>query len=91
MKKFISYILLVIFLALMVVNVFVFMSGIKLSDDISKYDSETLALKKENTELEKQVYEISSLQYAASISAQLDFSQQTKPLYFTSFKYALNR
>lgn len=75
----------------MVVNVFVFMSGIRLSDEISKYDKETLVLKKENTELEKQVYEISSLQHAASVSAQLDFSQEAKPMYFSSLKYALNR
>lgn len=91
MKKFFTFAFPILLLILLIVNVFIFMSGIQLSDDIGKFDRETALLKKENTELEKQVYEISSLQYAASASARLDFSQETKPIYLNNFGYALNR
>lgn len=63
----------------------------KLSDEINRYEKDIKKLKKENIELEKKVYEISSLKYAASVSASLDFTQKSSPLYFENLKYAFNR
>lgn len=81
----------VLFIALIVCNVYIFISGITLSDEISGFDKNIAKLHQENLELEKKLYDVSSLHYAASVAAQLSFTEKSNPIYWESLKFALNR
>lgn len=91
MKIVIKDILIILFFILLVANTGIFVSGMYLGDDINRFDSEIKKLNRENTLLEKEVYHAESLQYAASLSAKLNFVKQAQPIYFENLKYALNR
>ncbi len=80
-----------IFAVLVVVNIFIFVNSIGLSDNINKFESDTKTLHQENLNLENEVYQIDSLQYAASVAASLNFSQKAQPIFLENLKYALNR
>lgn len=80
-----------VILILMVVNVYVFVSGVKLGDEISRFDREIARLNQENLELEKKVFSAESLNHAASVAAQLDFTNGAPPVYLENQTYALNR
>jgi hypothetical protein len=69
------------FFGLTIANIYVFGRGVKLSNEIHHFESELTKIKKENVELETSLYKRNSLQYAASISAELDFVKKAKPLY----------
>jgi hypothetical protein len=79
-----------IFFVLIVTNIFVFVSGIQLSDKINYFDIQTKDLHRSNLELENKLSEIGSLQHAASIAANLDFTQKAQPMYLENLKYAMN-
>lgn len=79
----------VIFLVLAVINIFIFIKGIKLSTEISFYENETNKLHQDNLELEKQAYGFDSLRYAASMAAVLNFTKKAQPIYIENAKYAL--
>jgi len=83
--------LIVTFFILLIANTAIFVSGMYLGDDINRFDGEIRKLNRENAVLEKEVYQAESLQYAASLSAKLNFTKQSQPLYFENLKYALNR
>lgn len=91
MKNVYKNIVLVVFLTLMIGNMYVFLSGVALGDEINHYEKEITRLHQENLEIEKKVYDVESLNYAASIAAQFDFSKHTTPVYLDNLKYALNR
>lgn len=80
-----------VFLILITVNIFVFVHSIKLSDEINQFEAETKTLHQENSSLENQMYQIDSLQYAASVAASFNFTQKAQPVYLENLKYALNR
>lgn len=80
-----------LFFGLMIANVYVFVSGVQLSDDLSRYDSEISRLNQENLELEKKVYSVESLTHAASIAAELNFTNAAPPVYLDEQRFALNR
>ena len=84
-------ILYVIFAALLTLNVYIFISSMYLGDEINRFDSQIKKYTFENSMLEKEVYKAQSLQYAASLSAHLNFTHQQQPVYFENLKYALNR
>jgi len=87
-KKNIFYL---VFAVLLFANVSIFISSMYLGEEINRFDSETKQLSQENLNLEKEVYQVQSLQYAASLSAHLNFTKQSQPVYFENLKYALNR
>lgn len=91
MKAILKNALIVFFFILLISNVGIFVSGMYLGDDINRYDGEVTKLTRENSILEKEVYQVGSLQYAASLSAHLNFTKQSQPVYFENLKYALNR
>lgn len=81
----------VLFFSLMAGNIYVFLSGIQLSNDIHQFESEIEELKQENSELEKQVLKVESIDYAASVAADLDYTKKADPVFFENdTKYAYN-
>lgn len=80
-----------VFAILLFSNVAIFISSMYLGDEVNRFDSETKQLTQENAALEKEVYQAQSLQYAASLSAGLNFTKQSQPVFFENLKYALNR
>lgn len=81
----------IVFFILLLANVYVFVSGVALSDEISKFDIETTKLHQQNLELEKKLYSVESLNYAASMAAQMNFSNAAPPVYLDEQRFALNR
>jgi len=88
MKKYIIYIVL---FAIIVSNIYIFVSGINLSNEISKYEKDTMILHKENIELEKISTGDVSFQKAASLAAELDFTKKAVPIYLNNLAVALNK
>lgn len=81
----------IIFVILLVTNFFIFVSGIKIGDEINYFEKETRVFHQQNVELEKQKSSLSSLQYAASIAATLDFTKKSQPIYLDNLPYAMNK
>lgn len=81
----------VVFAGLLVANIYVFMSGVALSDQINKFEGEINRLHQENLDLEKKTYDAESLTYAAEMADKLDFTKKSTPIYLNNLKYALNR
>lgn len=78
-----------VFFGLMIGNVYVFMQGISLSDQIHNFESDIKNLRQENTELETRIYKIESITFAASLAAELDYNKKSEPVFFGEKKYAL--
>ena len=89
MKFVVKHLIWVLFFGLMIANAYVFISGVQLSDDLSRYDVEIGKLKQENLELEKKLYSYESLNHAASLAAELNFSNSAPPVYLDEQKFAL--
>jgi len=88
MKNIIKSTIYIVFLALIFANFSIFASSISISQKITYYESESQKLHQENIELERQAYEVNSLQHIASEAANLQFTQQTKPMYIDNLKVA---
>lgn len=88
MKKYIIYTVLFI---IIVSNIYIFVSGINLSNEISKYEKDIIILHKENIELEKISTGDVSFQKAASLAAELDFTKKAVPVYLNNLVVALNK
>lgn len=80
-----------IFFVLIVANVVVFLHSIKLGDELNHFEREMGSLRQENLSLENKLYDVDSLQYAASIAAKFDFSEKAQPVYLENFKFAKNQ
>lgn len=87
LKYFVPFILLVLIIA----NALIIVSGIKLSGEIYHFESQTISVKKQNTELEKKLYNASSFQYAASQAAQLGYTKNAPAYSLSVLEQALNR
>lgn len=88
MIKIVHYAIFFLLVTLALINVHIFVSGMRLGDEINYFESEVVKFRQENSELEKHVYEIDSLQHAASLSAALDFTKKVQPYYIDNFTYA---
>ncbi len=88
MNQLTKYTISAIFLALISANIYVFLNSLKLSDKINLFEKEIKSLHQENLGLENKIYEVDSLQYAASLAAQLDFTQKAQPTLFENLKFA---
>ena len=91
MKKGLKFLIAIVFLSLIIVNLYIFVSGMQLSQKISYFENETRKLQKANIDLEKRVYEIGSLDYAATVAAQLDFTQKAEPYFLENLGFALRK
>lgn len=90
MRKSINSILFILFLGLIVANVFLFYSSIKLSDEISMFEKKVQKIHHENLNLEKDLAQISSLQYAQKLANNLKFTKKSQPSYLDKLVYAFN-
>ena len=81
----------VLFFGLMIGNVYVFVSGLTLSDQIHTFENQITKLRQENTDLETKVYKVESITYAASLAAELDYDQKTEPVFFGEHAVAFNQ
>lgn len=70
-------------------NAFIFVSSIRLSDEINQFEKNTYELTRENQNLEQNMYTLDSLQYAQKIAPSLDFHAADEPLYLNTSNYAL--
>lgn len=91
MQKTIKKFIWVVLLFFVAGNIYMFCSGIAVSDTINNLEQKTKKLHQENKELEKHLYEVESLQYAASMAANLNFTVSSQPIYLNSLKYAQKR
>ena len=89
MKNLIKSAFIFSFIALAIVNLFIFVSSIKMSEKINFYETETKKLHMQNIELEKNLYESGSLSRIASEAAELSFTKTVEPTYLDKLKYAL--
>lgn len=83
--KFLS--IFIIFL-LLVANIYLFTNSLFLSDNTSKIEKDMSKLVIENSELEKKLYSLTSLQNLTKISAFLGFTDKSEPIYLDNFKFA---
>jgi len=91
MKLTIKGLMIFLFLLLVLTNTYIFMVGIKSSNELSKMETELEKLKQDNIELETRLSHVNSLEYAASVAASLNFQEKTVSTYLDSLEYALNR
>ena len=90
MKKIISSLVWVFLLALIFLNGYTFVRGIQSGSDLNRMEEKIISLRRENRELETKVYEMDSLEYAASRAADLSLINKITPIYLETFKYARN-
>ena len=90
MKKIISNLIWIFLLTLIFFNGYTFVCGIQSASDFNQMEEKIISLRRENRELETKVYEMDSLEYAASRAADLSFVKKVTPMYLESFKYARN-
>ena len=79
------------FVFLLAANIYIFLSGMNLSEKINTYEKETRRLHQENIDLEAKAYEANSLQYAASRAAELDFTKKAEPYFLDTLRVALKK
>lgn len=91
MKKYLNYFVPFLLLVLIIANAFIIVRGLKLSGEIYRFESQTKSIKKQNSELEKKLYDASSLQHAASVAAQLGYTKNAPAYSLTVLKQARNR
>ena len=90
MKKLIKNGVWIVMAVIIIANVFLFLNGLTLGDQISTYEASISKLKEENTDLEKKVFQSQSFTYAASMAAALNYTKKTSPLYIENLVYAKN-
>jgi hypothetical protein len=88
MNRYIKQIIGVVFLGLVAINIFIFLNGVNLSNDVHFFESEIHKLQQENMELEKKVYKVESLMNTASIAAELGYTSG-QPVYLEKPGYAM--
>lgn len=78
----------VLFFVLLAANIFAFVMSMHQSQSIQTFEEKTHTLTLQNSELEESMYNINSLQYAASRAAELAFTKQAQPRYLQSIEVA---
>lgn len=91
MSKKLQFPIVLLFAAICVMHVYLFVSGISFGDEINHFEKETKKLKSENLDLERKLYSIESLTHAASQAAALNFTQKATPVYLNNLGIAINR
>lgn len=73
---------------LTIINLFVMISGIVISDEINNFEKKTDKLHKANLNLEKEVANLSSLNFAQVQAKEYGFENTAAPQYIDQLKYA---
>ncbi len=90
MKSFILKTTWLIVSILIVTNLFVFISGIVLSDEINNFELKTDNLHKINLSLEKEVASLGSLKFATEQAKKFGFTTFSSPQTLNQLGYAYN-
>lgn len=88
MKNFILRTTWLVVLILIVTNLFMFISGIVLSDEINNFELKTDNLRKINLSLEKEVANLGSLKFATEQAKKLGFTSFSVPQSLDQLEYA---
>ncbi|MCL4364258.1 hypothetical protein M1328_03405 [Patescibacteria group bacterium] len=88
MSKSINFVIWVAVVGLVTANIFLFYSSIKLGDEITTYETKIDQIHHDNLNLEKDLSEVSSLQYAQSLADKLAFTKKSQPDYLGQLNYA---
>ncbi len=91
MNKVLKNIIWLVFIILIIGNIYIFVSGIKTSDEINRFDKETAGFHQENIDLERKINQVSSLDYTASIAGEMNFTEKPMPLVIGNQKYAFKK
>ena len=89
MKKILNIIFPLMVGALIFLNILLFCSSLKISDEINNYENKISSLHKENLTLEKKVSDLSSLKFAESMAPFLGFTKKNIPVYLNNLNVAL--
>lgn len=73
---------------LVLANLFTFISGIVLSDEINNFEQKTTNLRKINLNLEKEAANLSSLKFAREKAEELNFDNSSSPQSLDQLRYA---
>jgi cell division protein FtsL len=87
MKKVTIFIIFTFFI-LFLINIFAFIKSIYLSNHLLKIEEEIKKLNVENEVLKNSIAQIDTLEYTASIAAQIDLNRPLSFWYFEPVKYA---
>ncbi|MFH0979799.1 MAG: hypothetical protein V1803_02545 [Candidatus Roizmanbacteria bacterium] len=90
MRKSINFLIWIVMISLVVGNIFLFYSSIKLGDEISFFEQKIQKIHHENLNLEKELSYVSSLQYAQKLVKNLKFTKKSQPSYLEKLVYAFN-
>ena len=88
MKPFFLRVTWLIVLILVITNLFIFISGIVLSDEINNFELKTDSLRKINLSLEKEVANLGSLKFATEQAKKLGFTSFSSPQSLDQLGYA---
>lgn len=91
MKKILLKTTWLIMLVLIFANLFTFISGIVLSDEINGFELKTVNLRKINLSLEKEAANLSSLKFAREEAKKLQFDNSSIPQSLDQLGYAYRR
>jgi len=91
MKKFTRFAFGFFMIFFFLANMFLIITGVNVSKQIHEYEVRESGYKEENGLLETEISKISSLQYAASMSAVFAIDQSIQPIYLNNVSFALNR
>lgn len=75
-------------LALVLGNAYIFVEGIELGNEVSRYEKEIKKLYAANMALENKVYALDSLQFAASVASRLEYAEGGEPIYLSGPNFA---
>jgi len=75
-------------LFLLATNVYLMTKSLFLGDSILRIEKEIDKLKVENSELEKELYSLTSLQNLTELALPLGFTNESEPIYLDNLKYA---
>ncbi|PIZ64496.1 hypothetical protein CO051_04865 [Candidatus Roizmanbacteria bacterium CG_4_9_14_0_2_um_filter_39_13] len=89
MKFSVSTIIVGVIIVLIGVNVFIFIRGLQLGNEISFYETELATFKEQNSELEHKIYKLESHVWTASLAAELEYGKYNDPMYIEQPRFAL--
>lgn len=79
-----------IFIIAVVGNIAIFISSMKLSNEIHVFDQKTYALQQENIQLEKEMADTESFMHTKEYQQKWGFIRATAPTYVSDLPMALN-
>jgi len=91
MKLKLNGIFILIIISLVSINIALFVKGIRLSNEIERYESGIASYKESSSDLEQFIYEFESHSMTASLAAELDYGKFNPPIYSKNPQYALRR